>query len=680
MTQTNSIVSKLVVAFVAVAMVFSSFAASASAQTTEELQQMINDLLAQVAALQTQAGQGSMSSASVCPYTWTRDLTQGASGADVKMLQQFLNADADTRVAAEGAGSVGMETEFYGPATAAAVSKLQVKYRSDILSPANLVNPTGYFGPSSRAKANMLCASAPSVDDEEEMTDDEEEEQDDSSVTLGGEASLNKFEVADADDDTVQEGDEDVAIGIFTVEFKDGDAEISRIDIALESAGGGTDDEQDPWDTFDTVSLWVDGDKVAEEDANSRRSDYLDDADGSIRFSGLDIVAMEDEEVEITVAASLQTGMDDGSDGEDWKLRAGALRYFDADGVATTEGSQGDLEDDYSGPSADFTINEAGSDDELIAKTSSNDPDSDTFKTETDKKSDWYTVFVFDLDTDDSANDITINEIVLNVATTGTTYSNLVDDAELVIDGTTIDDVDVVATGNEAVLTFNVDGDVTIDAGDRVEAELMLRFKSMSNSAYEGSTVQGSIDSLTTSIVDAEGADDLGNGQLSGAATGEVHTLRTSGIEVSVDSTSAEVTVVTDPDNDYGTFEISLDVKAFEQDVFIPISSASTSWKLVDANGATILSTDTASTTVVISSSAEEGGAGDAFYQINDGETETVTITVTYTPGNVTPKSARLQLVSLVFDETGTAVKTDDSTWNALPANTFRTDVKTIQD
>ncbi|MCA9355698.1 hypothetical protein KC865_04130 [Candidatus Kaiserbacteria bacterium] len=680
MTQTNSIVSKLVVAFVAVAMVFSSFAASASAQTTEELQQMINDLLAQVAALQTQAGQGSMSSASVCPYTWTRDLTQGASGADVKMLQQFLNADADTRVAAEGAGSVGMETEFYGPATAAAVSKLQVKYRSDILSPANLVNPTGYFGPSSRAKANMLCASAPSVDDEEEMTDDEEEEQDDSSVTLGGEASLNKFEVADADDDTVQEGDEDVAIGIFTVEFKDGDAEISRIDIALESAGGGTDDEQDPWDTFDTVSLWVDGDKVAEEDANSRRSDYLDDADGSIRFSGLDIVAMEDEEVEITVAASLQTGMDDGSDGEDWKLRAGALRYFDADGVATTEGSQGDLEDDYSGPSADFTINEAGSDDELIAKTSSNDPDSDTFKTETDKKSDWYTVFVFDLDTDDSANDITINEIVLNVATTGTTYSNLVDDAELVIDGTTIDDVDVVATGNEAVLTFNVDGDVTIDAGDRVEAELMLRFKSMSNSAYEGSTVQGSIDSLTTSIVDAEGADDLGNGQLSGAATGEVHTLRTSGIEVSVDSTSAEVTVVTDPDNDYGTFEISLDVTAFEQDVFIPISSASTSWKLVDANGATILSTDTASTTVVISSSAEEGGAGDAFYQINDGETETVTITVTYTPGNVTPKSARLQLVSLVFDETGTAVKTDDSTWNALPANTFRTDVKTIQD
>ena len=116
--------SKAVVAFVAVAMLFSFFAPAAQAQSTEDLQTMINNLLAQIATLQTQVGDstgaGSTSAASFCPYTWTRDLSTGDKGADVMKLQQFLNSDADTRVAATGVGSMGMESETFGPATAAA--------------------------------------------------------------------------------------------------------------------------------------------------------------------------------------------------------------------------------------------------------------------------------------------------------------------------------------------------------------------------------------------------------------------------------------------------------------------------------------------------------------------------------------------------------------------------------
>ena len=154
-TITKDFVAKLAVAFVAVAMVVAAFAPAAQAQTTEELQAMINDLLAQVAALQG-GGDAAPMAAGVCPYTWTRDLSTGSTGADVMKLQQFLNSDPDTRVAATGVGSAGMETEYYGPATAAAVSKFQVKFRSTVLSPAGLVNPTGYFGPSSRTEANRM--------------------------------------------------------------------------------------------------------------------------------------------------------------------------------------------------------------------------------------------------------------------------------------------------------------------------------------------------------------------------------------------------------------------------------------------------------------------------------------------------------------------------------------------
>lgn len=660
MTITKDFAAKLAVAFVAVAMVFSAFATSAKAQTTEDLQQMINDLLAQVAALQSQVGQEATSAASVCPYTWTRDLSSGSTGMDVMKLQQFLNADADTRVAAEGAGSAGMETEYYGPATAAAVSKFQVKYRAETLSPSNLVNPTGYFGPSSRAKANSLCVAAPVVDDssDDSMDDSMDDSDDSEDITLGGEASMKDASLDDASDDDVEEGAEDVEIAELTVEFEDGDAEISRIDVTLNPSTSGVD----PWDVLETVSLWVDGDKIAEENADDE-DDYLSD-DMTLRFSGLDLIAEEDEEVEITIAATIQNGIDS-TDLGDVVVSIDSLRFFDADGVATTEN------DPTSGDTATFTIEEEGVDDELIVKTSSNDPDSSTLQVEDDSRSDWYTVFVFDLDTDDSVNDIEINELELTVTVSSSTYDALVDDAELVIDGVTIDDFTVADGGTlTADLTFDVDGDVVIDAGDRVEAELMLRFNSL-DLGNEGVTVDAKITAAQADLIEAEGADDLDDTQTSGAATGDAHTLRTSGIDVSVESTDADVTVNDGALNDYATYVIEVEVTAFEQDVYIAIDdTVSLDWDLENSAG-TDYTVPTASSSVVLTSTADDDGT---YFEITEGETETLTLTVTYTP-EVANRAARLVLNSIAFDETAVA---PTQTQTTLPASDYRTAVVTI--
>ena len=83
-----------------------------------------------------------------CTTQWTRTLQAGSNGADVKMLQQFLNKDASTMVAASGAGSAGMETMTFGPATKAAVMKFQTKYG---------ISAIGIVGPATRAKLNSLC-------------------------------------------------------------------------------------------------------------------------------------------------------------------------------------------------------------------------------------------------------------------------------------------------------------------------------------------------------------------------------------------------------------------------------------------------------------------------------------------------------------------------------------------
>lgn len=663
MTIAKDFASKAAIAFVALAMALSMFAPAAQAQSSEDLQKMINDLLAQIASLQSQVGQGGTSVASgICPYTWTRDLNVGATGADVMKLQQSLNADQDTRVSASGAGSVGAETEYFGPATAAAVSKFQVKYRSEILSPAGLVNPTGYFGPSSRAKMNSIC-SAPVVvppvvvpgDEDEDTTDEEDEDMGE----LQGEGVIDDVAFEAASDEQVEEGAEDAEIALVTFEAVDGDVSISRMDIAID--GGATD----AWDVLDTVSLWIDGDMVAEMDA-SDEDEYQSD-DVTLRFSGLDIVVPEDEEVEIVIAASI-AGNVDTSDLGDYNVSVDTVRYFDADGVATTEDGTDHADLDSNEV---FEIVEAGDDDELIVKTSTSDLDGTTLQVEDDSKSDFMPVFVFDLDTDDSVNDIELNEVAVTVVISTGTYATVIDDAELVIDGVTIDDFTASTSVNGLVtdLVFDVDGDVTIDAGDRVAAELRLKFQSLD---VEGTTVQGKVTSAQASAIVAEGADDLDNtspDQLTGSATGDVHTLRTAGIDVELDSVDADVTVNDSATDDYATYVIKVDVTAFEQDVFVAIDDAVSFLTSLEESDGTPVTVGTS--TANLTSTADEQGA---YYLVNEGETETFTLTVTFTPGAANTE-ARVQLDSIEFAATEAA---PNQSWTASPDTDYRTAVVTI--
>ncbi len=89
-------------------------------------------------------------------FALTRGLKIGVRGQEVLLLQRYLNSDNDTRIAAFGAGSPGNETEYFGPATARAVSKFQEKYRDEILTPIGLRYGTGTFSHGSWKKLVKL--------------------------------------------------------------------------------------------------------------------------------------------------------------------------------------------------------------------------------------------------------------------------------------------------------------------------------------------------------------------------------------------------------------------------------------------------------------------------------------------------------------------------------------------
>ena len=78
--------------------------------------------------------------------SFTRNLTLGMTGSDVKVLQTFLNTHGFT-VTSTGPGSVGKETNRFGYATKAALIKFQK---------ANGIPTTGYFGIITRGKLDML--------------------------------------------------------------------------------------------------------------------------------------------------------------------------------------------------------------------------------------------------------------------------------------------------------------------------------------------------------------------------------------------------------------------------------------------------------------------------------------------------------------------------------------------
>lgn len=140
----NKLTKKIVSISLAVAMAVLMIGTPASAQTAAELQAQIASLLATIQALQAQlnASSGGTTVGAGSSYSFTRDLTLGSTGADVQVLQQWLNANGYT-VAASGAGSAGNESTYFGNLTKVALAKYQA---AKGITPA-----VGYFGPITRS-------------------------------------------------------------------------------------------------------------------------------------------------------------------------------------------------------------------------------------------------------------------------------------------------------------------------------------------------------------------------------------------------------------------------------------------------------------------------------------------------------------------------------------------------
>jgi hypothetical protein len=83
-------------------------------------------------------------------YKFTRDLTVGSRGQDVKMLQEILRVN--------GFFPLSYTTDYFGGITRQAVKDFQKKYEKNILWSIGLTKPTGYFGKSSIKQISKLIS------------------------------------------------------------------------------------------------------------------------------------------------------------------------------------------------------------------------------------------------------------------------------------------------------------------------------------------------------------------------------------------------------------------------------------------------------------------------------------------------------------------------------------------
>jgi hypothetical protein len=561
-------------------------------------------------------------------YTFNMNLSMGMTNADVVELQKALNMSADTMVASTGAGSPGMETMYFGGMTKAAVVKMQAK---------NGLPQTGFVGPMTRAILNggtsgtgstgstgALCPNGMTL--ASNCT---------TGATTGGSTSTGSLQGGAGDitlsalstysAEEVGEADEDVKIMAFEVEADDeSDVDVTSVKVEFFQDTGADSDKLD--DYASSVSIWLDGDKVGEADAEdfSESSDYYSK---SIALNGAVVDA--GETAEFIVAISSLDNLDSGDiDTDDWSVDLLSVRFEDAEGVVTTESGSASGTDGAGAFEKNFDFASFATANSVDMKVSLNDDEDDindahVVDIDTDTDTDDVEILAFTIEADGDS-DLNISEIPATITTTGEAdEAVLVQNAQLWYDGESIAS-DTIPTGGAVVFE---DLDIDIESGEMAEFTITVDIQDTDGVADNGDTVQASL--TTQNVDDIEAEDETGeevvDGDASGSAVADAHGVYDVGIMAEFVSSTAVAmqSGVADVD-DQGMFTIVFDVTAFDSDIYVDGTAVAD-----EAGGATyqdIVADNIVATGVIDCASCDDGA--NTTFKVDEGTTERFTITI----------------------------------------------------
>ncbi len=627
--------SALVVGLVAFGMTFSfSFAAftteeraslEASGFTSSQID-LLELLFGSTTTTTTTTSCGTTTESVSTGYVHSTTLMSGSNGAQVVALQNALNLANAAGLVADGA---------FGTATNAAVRAFQAGAG---LGVDGIVGPT-----TGSAMASYTTSVTTTCEEEEGETSTGGTSVSGEFEFDGSEGSVDSYDLASPEENEALEGEDDVEIYAIEVEVDDeGHLLLDRMDIWF-SNNNGAGSETDPWDYFESISLWVDGDKVAEENADSS-SDWSDDENGNIaavgtdeeysmRFSALDIVLPADETTRISVAVTMQGTIDsDDLDAVWW------VEVDDDSGFKLTDGTGFSFED---GAGEEVLEDNFDLDEEEMSgieiTLASDNPDETVIEVDKSSDTNGVEIAIFNVEETEGL-DATIDAIEveftivdpaggINPAGAGTVMRK----AYLFVDGDEIGSESVPATADAVTVEFdNLDWNLSGD--DDKDVSVVVDFDDTNTATrYDnGTTVQVSSFEITE-LEDENGNDENDITLLTTTAVGEIHEVRSEGIMVELVSVSETITTAGDPGTspsyDVGSFKVTFEATAFGEDQRIDRSAVSPAAEVAGEGIGYTLSAGTLVTASLTSSSTDSEDTV-ATFELDENVTRTFTLTV----------------------------------------------------
>jgi len=551
---------------------------------------------------------------------------------------------------------------YYGPITKAAVMAFQANHNAT--NSAN-IQVDGIIGPVTGPLYTVACADG--------MSDDDPDDDFDSSSDAEGQ--LTTFEEDAPEETTVDEGENDKGILNVSFEADDADQKVTRIDVDFQAADSTESDK--PWDYFDEVSLVFDGDIVATMDAdNSSDWDKTDASPDiySMRFSGLDLMVEDEQEVQLEVAVSVLPNVDGGDEGQSWEIEipTNGIRAVSPNGLSETYPSTALNED--------FTV--AGSDTGTLEWSQHADnPDAMAITLDASVDTNDILLAVYEMEADNQ--DILVEDILIEttITTSGTAdqTSDMIQSFTLCIDGECdwTESGDTTADLTNRDHTFN-NIDMVIDEGDTVKVEIYADFQPLDGTIVtDTDTIVVSIDASDTVAEQASGGDDGDSVTATGDITGETHAVFVDAPVITLESSTIVKTLACDGACATGEAEraeatFTFTVEAVGADIYLPDEYVEDADETDSTygSGSTFFLDEHGGTEPTASALAETDDADTSTngWKVLKGQTRTFVYKVTLTAGADGYQSVGMSSIEWsLTDVAGGNAATEDYTYSMQP-------------
>jgi hypothetical protein len=235
------------------------------------------------------------------------------------------------------------------------------------------------------------------------------------------------------------------------------------------------------------------------------------------------------------------------------------------------------------------------------------------------------------------------------VFASGASVMNEASEFQLVHNGSIIATADASSVSG-GVLTFNLDNLTTINQGNYETYQIVARMLKIGTGSFpEGST-------MSVSFASFNAQDQNGDNiySFSGSATGRTQTFRSTGLNVTRVSASANaVQNSNNPSASYGEFHMQVRVTASGNDIWVPLtidtgtSTTGVVYSIEDSNSNVMGSGATTASVSLVSGGTRDGN----YVKIADGDSAVLEMVVTYDP--TAAGQYRLQINSVGYTMNG---------------------------